>query len=111
MKGTLLHLILCPLVDRLKRRDQRLTPISRTTLRRSESIQHKPCSQTEAGDEAVHGGIAVIGRPGVGEIQEAFFLLAGEMVGQPVLVFADRPQLALDARVILESAVLRFVLP
>ena len=29
------------------------------------------------------------------------------MLGQPILVVADRPQLALDALVILESAVLR----
>ena len=41
----------------------------------------------------------------------SLLLLAGEMLGQPVLVFADRLQLALDVFVILESAVLRFVLP
>ena len=70
-------------------------------------IQHKQCSQPEPGDKAVQGGVAVVGRPGVGKVQEALFLLAGEMVGQPVLVLTDRPQLALHALVILESAVLR----
>ena len=80
-------------------------------LRQDKRIQHKPRSQPEAGDETVQGGIAVVSRPGVGEIQETLLLLAGEMLGQPVLTFTDRPQLALDALVILESAVCGSILP
>ena len=71
------------------------------------SIEYKPRSQPEARDEAVQGGVAVVGRPGVSEIQEAFLLLAGEILSQPILVLADRSQLMLDAHVSLESAVLR----
>ena len=81
--------------------------VLRRSLRQNESIHHKPCTQAEAGDEAVQGGVAVVGRPGVGVVQEALLLVAGEMLGQSILVLADRPQLALDALVILESAVLR----
>ena len=40
----------------------------------------------------------------IGELGE---FVAGEMLGQPALIFADRPQLALHACVLLESAVLR----
>ena len=85
--------------------------VLRRRFRQYEGVQHKPCPQPEAGDEAVQGGVAVVGGSGFGEVQGAFLFLAGEIFGQPVLVFADRPQLALDALVILESAVLRFVLP
>jgi len=85
--------------------------VLRRSLRQNECIHHKPCPQPEAGDETVQGGVAVVGRPGVGEVQKAFLLLAGEMLGQPVLILTDRPQLVLYARVILEAAVLRFVLP
>jgi len=81
--------------------------VLRRSFRQHESVQHKPRAQPESGDKAFQGGVTVEGGPGVGEVQEAFFLLAGEMLGQPVLILADNPQLALDALVILESAVLR----
>lgn len=57
-------------------------------------------------NEADNGHLSS-GGPGVGKIQKALILLACEMLGQPVLVFADRPQLALDALAILESAALQ----
>ena len=85
--------------------------VLRRSLRQNECIHHKPRAQPESGDKAVQGGVAVIGRPCVGVVEEAFLLLAGEMLGQPVLILTDRPQLVLYARVILEAAVLRFVLP
>ena len=81
--------------------------IPRREVAAQECIQHEPCTQPEAGDEAVQGVVAVVGGSGVGKVREAFLLLTGEMLGQPLLVLADRPQLAPDARVILESAVLR----
>ena len=80
--------------------------VLRRGFRQYEGIQHKPRSQTEAGDEVVRGGIAVEGGPGVGEVQKAFLLLAGETLGQPVLVLADRPKLVLDALVLLETTIL-----
>ena len=80
--------------------------VLRRGFRQYEGIQHKPRTQPEARDKAVQGGVAVVSRPGVGKIQEALFLLAGEMLGQPVLVVADRPQLALDALVLLETTIL-----
>ena len=55
--------------------------VLRRGFRQYEGIQHKPRSQAEAGDEAVQGGIAVVARPGVGKVQEAFLLLAGEIFG------------------------------
>ena len=89
-----------------------LLPLDRPNRRSGyKSIQHKPRTQPETGDKAVQGGVAVVGGSGVGEVREAFLLLAGEMLSQPVLVLADRLQLALDALVIFKAAVLRFVLP
>ena len=85
--------------------------VLRQSIRQYEGIHHKSGSQAEAGDEAVQGGVAVVGGSGVGEVQETFLFLAGEMLSQPVLVLTDRPQFALDALVIFKAAVLRFVLP
>ena len=82
--------------------------VLRRSFQYNKRIQHEPCAQPETGDEAAQGGVAVVGGSGVGEVQEAFLFLAGEIFGQPVLVLADRPQLAPDALVILEFAVLRF---
>ena len=60
--------------------------VLRQSIRQNKCVQHKPHSQPEAGDEAVQGGVAVVGGSGVGEVQEAFLFLAGEMLSQPVLV-------------------------
>ena len=81
--------------------------VLRRRFRQYEGVQHKPRTQPETGDEAVQGGVAVVGGSGVGEVREAFLLLAGEMLSQPVLVLADRLQLVLDTLVILKATVLR----
>ncbi|MGC8141180.1 hypothetical protein ACP3W2_27535, partial [Salmonella enterica] len=39
-----------------------------------------------------------------GEVREAFLLLTSEIFGQPVLIFTDCLQLALDALVIFKAA-------
>ena len=89
-----------------------LLPLDRPNRRSGyKSIQHKPRTQPETGDKAIHGGVAIVGGPGIGEVQGAFLLLDGEMRGQPVLVFTDCLQLVLDTLIIFKAAVLRFVLP
>ena len=82
--------------------------VLRRSFQYNKRIQQEPCTQPETGDKAIQGIVAVVGESGVGEVREAFLLLTGEMLGQPVLVLADRPQLAPDALVILKAAVLRF---
>ena len=42
--------------------------VLRRRFRQYEGVQHKPRSQPEAGDEAVQGGVTVVGGPGVGEV-------------------------------------------
>ena len=70
-------------------------------------IDREKCDECAKCVEACFYGALI--RYGKGMTAEEVFdqVLAGEMLGQPVLVFADRPKLALDALVILEAAVLR----
>ena len=85
--------------------------VLRRRFRQYEGVQHKPRAQPETGDEAVQGGVTVVGGLGGGKAQGAIHLLTSEIFGQPVLIFTDCLQLALDALVIFKAAVLRFVLP
>ena len=80
--------------------------VLRRRFRQYEGVQHKPRIQPEVGDEAVQGGVAVVGGSGGGKAQGAFLLLTSEIFGQPVLIFTDCLQLALDALVLLETTIL-----
>ena len=53
-------------------------------FRCDEGIECELRTQAEAGDEAVEGGFAVDGCPGIDILEETFLLLTGELVREEV---------------------------
>ena len=65
-------------------------------FRCNEGIECELCSEAEAGDEAIEGGFAVDGCPGVDVLDEPFFLLAGELIREEILAIGKNLHIALD---------------
>ena len=65
------------------------------------------CTEAEAGDEAVVGGLGVDGWPGIDVLEEPFLLLAGELIREEVLAFVQRLHIALHLFVLLGASRLR----
>lgn len=76
-------------------------------FRCNEGIECELCSEAEAGDEAIEGGFAVDGCPGVDVLDEPFFLLAGELIREEILAIGKNLHIALDLFILLEAACLR----
>ena len=76
-------------------------------LRCNEGIECELCAKAEAGDEAIEGGFAVDGCPGVDVLDEPFFLLAGELIREEILAIGKNLHIALDLFVLLKASCLR----
>lgn len=76
-------------------------------FRCDESIECELRAEAEACDEAVEGGFAVDGCPGVDVLDEPFFLLAGEFIREEILAIGKNLHIALDLFILLEAASLR----
>ena len=76
-------------------------------LRSDESIERELCAEAEAGDEAVEGGFAVDGCPGIDVLEESFLFLVGKLIREEVLAFVQRLHIALDLFVLLRASRLR----
>lgn len=64
-------------------------------FRCNEGIKCELCAEAEAGDEAVEGRLAVDGCPCIDIPDEAFLLLAGELIREEVLAFVQHLHISL----------------
>ena len=76
-------------------------------LRSDESIERELSAEAKAGDEAVEGGFAINGCPGIDVLEESFLLLAGEFIREEILAFVQRLHIVLDLLVLLGASRLR----
>ena len=54
-------------------------------FRCNEGIECELCSEAEAGDEAIEGGLTIDGCPGIDVLEESFFLFSGKLIREEVL--------------------------
>ena len=73
-------------------------------FRCDEGIECELRTQAEAGDEAVEGGFAVDGCPGVDILDKPFLLLAGEFIREEVFVIGEDLHISLHLLVLLEAS-------
>ena len=64
-------------------------------FRCNEGIKRELCAEAEAGDEAIEGGFAVDGCPGIDVLDEPLLFLAEELIREEVLVIGEDPHIAL----------------
>ena len=76
-------------------------------FRCNEGIECELCSEAEAGDEAIEGGLTIDGCPGIDVLEETFLLLAGELIREEVLVIGEDLHIVLHFFILLEAASLR----
>lgn len=76
-------------------------------FRGDEGIKSELCAEAKAGDEAIEGGFAVDGCPGISVLDEAFLLLAGEFICEEVFIIGEDLHIMLYLFVLLEAARLR----
>ena len=76
-------------------------------FRCDEGIECELCAEAEAGDEAIEGGFAVDGCPGVDVLDEPFFLLAGELIREEILAIGKNLHIVLHLFILLKAASLR----
>ena len=76
-------------------------------FRCDEGIKRELCAEAEAGDEAIEGGFAVDGCPGIDILDKPFLFLAGELIREEVLAFVQRLHIALHLFVLLGASLLR----
>ena len=76
-------------------------------FRCDEGIERELSAEAEAGDEAVEGGFAINGCPGIDVLEESFLLLAGEFIREEILAFVQRLHIVLDLLVLLGASRLR----
>ena len=70
-------------------------------LRSDESIERELSAEAKAGDEAVEGGFAVDGCPGVDVLDEPLFLLADDFISEEILAIGKNLHIALDLFILL----------
>ena len=58
-------------------------------FRCNEGIECELCSEAEAGDEAIEGGLTIDGCPGSDVLEESFFLFSGKLIREEVLAFVE----------------------
>ena len=73
----------------------------------NEGIECELCAKAEAGDEAIEGGFAVDGCPGIDVLDEPLLFLSGEFIRKEVFAFVQRLHISLHLFILLEAARLR----
>ena len=76
-------------------------------FRCDEGIECELRTEAEAGDEAVEGGLAINGCPGIDVLDESFLLLAGELIREEVFVIGEDLHISLHFFILLEAVSLR----
>ena len=77
------------------------------SFRGDKGIKRKLCAEAEASDEAIEGGFAVDGCPGINVLDEAFLFLSGELIREEVLVSGEDLHISLHLFILPEAARLR----
>ena len=72
-------------------------------LRSDESIERELSAEAKAGDEAVEGGFAVDGCPGIDILDKAFLFLAREFIREEVFVTGERLHITLHRFILFEG--------
>ena len=67
-------------------------------FRGNKGIESELCAEAEAGNEAVEGGLAVDGSPGIDILEEAFLFLAGETIAHPKTIYNKTPARAMRVK-------------
>ena len=62
------------------------------------------CAEAEAGDEAVEGGLAVDGCPGIDILDKPFLFLSGELIREEVFVIGEDLHIVLHLFVLFEAS-------
>ena len=70
-------------------------------FRCDESIKRELCAEAEAGDEAVEGGFAINGCPGINVLDESFLFLTGELIRMILIHLFDFSKAILQLNIIL----------
>ena len=73
-------------------------------FRCDEGIECELRAEAEAGDEAVEGGLAINGCPGINVLDEPFLFLAGKFIREEVLVVSEDLHITLYLFILLEAA-------
>ena len=76
-------------------------------FRCDEGIKCELCAESEAGDEAVEGGLPVDGRPGINILDEPFLFLAREFIHEEVFIIGERLHIALHLFILFKAASMR----
>ena len=76
-------------------------------FRCNEGIECELCSEAEAGDEAIEGGLTIDGCPGIDVLKETFLFLTGELIREEVLVIGEDLHIALHLFVLFGTSSLR----
>ena len=76
-------------------------------FRCNEGIECELCSEAEAGDEAIEGGLTIDGCPGIDVLEESFFLFSGKLIREEVLAFVECLHIVLHLFILLKAASLR----
>ena len=76
-------------------------------FRCNKGIKCELCTEAEAGDEAVEGGLAINGCPGINVLDEPFLFLAGKFIREEVLIVSEDLHITLYLFILLKAACLR----